>query len=91
MVDFEWDAEKAESNERKHGIPFEVATLVFEDDDRIDCLDLESSEEERWVAIGLADGFEIYVVYTIREQIIRLISARRASRHEREEYWNREI
>ena len=81
---------KAASNERKHGIPFDVATLVFEDDDRIDRIDSESSEE-RWVAIGLADGFEIYVVYTIREQVIRLISARKASRHEREEYWNREI
>jgi len=46
-VDFEWDAAKAEINERKHGIPFEVATLVFEDDDRIDRLDVESSDEER--------------------------------------------
>ena len=91
-MEFEWDPAKAASNERKHGIPFEVATLVFEDDDRIDCLDSElSEEEERWNAIGLADGFEIYVVYTIREEVIRLISARKASRHEREEYWNREI
>ena len=91
-MEFEWDPAKAASNERKHGIPFEVATLVFEDDERIDRLDSElSEEEERWNAIGLADGFEIYVVYTIREEVIRLISARKASRHEREEYWNREI
>jgi uncharacterized DUF497 family protein len=90
-VEYEWDATKAESNERKHGVSFEVATLVFEDDDRIDRVESESSEEERWVAIGLADGFEIYVVYTLRGQVIRLISARKASRHEREEYWNREI
>jgi uncharacterized DUF497 family protein len=91
-VEFEWDPAKAASNERKHGIPFEVAALVFEDDERIDRLDSElSEEEERWNAIGLADGFEIYVVYTIREEVIRLISARKASRHEREEYWNCEI
>ena len=90
-MEYEWDATKAESNERKHGVSFEVATLVFEDDDRIDRVESESSEEERWVAIGLADGFEIYVVYTLRGQVIRLISARKASRHEREEYWNREI
>ena len=91
-MEFEWDPAKAASNERKHGIPFEVAALVFEDDERIDRLDSElSEEEERWNAIGLADGFEIYVVYTIREEVIRLISARKASRHEREEYWNREI
>ena len=90
-MDFEWDDKKAESNERKHGIPFEVAALVFEDADRVERVDLESSEEERWIVIGLADGFEIYVVYTIREQVIRLISAREANRHEREEYWNRDI
>jgi uncharacterized DUF497 family protein len=90
-VEFEWDARKAKSNERKHGIPFEAATLVFEDDDRIDRVEFESSEEQRWVAIGLVDGFEVYVVYTLRGRIIRLISARKASRHEREEYWNREI
>ena len=90
-MEFEWDDPKAEINERKHGITFEVATLAFEDDGRIDRVDFESSEEERWVVIGLADGFEIYVVYTIRDQIIRLISARKASRHEREEYWNREV
>ena len=90
-MEYEWDATKAESNERKHGVSFEVATLVFEDDDRIDRVESESSEEERWVAIGLADGFEIYVVYMLRGQVIRLISARKASRHEREEYWNREI
>jgi hypothetical protein len=90
-VEFEWDGEKAEINERKHGIPFEIAVLVFEDDDRIDRCDFESSEEERWVAIGLADGFEVYVVYAIRGDALRLISARKVSRYEREEYWNREI
>ena len=90
-MEYEWDATKAESNERKHGITFEVATLVFAGNDRIDRVDFESSDEERWVAIGWADGFEIYVFYTARDEVIRLISAREASRHEREEYWNREI
>lgn len=56
-MEFEWNATKAETNERKHGVSFEVATLVFEDDERIDRIDLESSEEERWVAIGIADEF----------------------------------
>jgi uncharacterized DUF497 family protein len=90
-VEFEWDATKAESNERKHGVSFEVATLVFEDDDRIDRVDMESLEEERWVAIGVADGFEVFVVYTIRGEVIRLISARKAIRNEREEYWTRKV
>ncbi len=90
-MEFEWDATKAESNERKHGVSFEVATLVFEDDDRIDRVDMESLEEERWVAIGVADGFEVFVVYTIRGEVIRLISARKAIRNEREEYWTRKV
>jgi uncharacterized DUF497 family protein len=64
---------------------------VFEDEGRVDRPDLQSVEEERWVVIGFADVFEFYVVYTIRGEVIRLISARKASRHEREEYWNREI
>jgi uncharacterized DUF497 family protein len=78
-VDFEWDAAKAEINERKHGVSFEVAVGVFEDSERIERLD------------GLIDGIEIYVVYVARGEAIRLISARRASRHEREEYWNRTV
>jgi uncharacterized DUF497 family protein len=45
-VDFEWDAAKAEMNERKHGISFEVAVEVFEDTERIERLDSDSSDEE---------------------------------------------
>ena len=91
-VDFEWDAAKAEINERKHGISFEVAIGVFEDSERIERLDSDSSEdEERWATTGLIDGTETYVVYTMRGEVIRLITARRANRHEREEYWNRAI
>ena len=91
-MDFEWDAAKAESNERKHGIAFEVAAGVFEDSERIERLDSDSSEdEERWAVTGLIDGTEVYVVYVLRGDVVRLISARRANRHEREEYWNRTI
>jgi uncharacterized DUF497 family protein len=91
-VDFEWDAAKAESNERKHGISFEVAAGVFADSERLERLDSDSSEdEERWAVTGLIDGTEVYVVYVLRGDVVRLISARRANRHEREEYWNRTI
>ena len=91
-MDFEWDAAKAEMNERKHGISFEVAVEVFEDTERIERLDSDSSdEEERWAATGLIDGTEVYFVYAERGEVIRLITARRANRHEREEYWNRAI
>ena len=91
-MEFEWDATKAESNERKHGVPFDAAVSVFEDSERIERLDSDSSEaEERWATTGLVDGIEIYVVYAIRGEVFRLISARRASRYEREEYWNRTV
>jgi hypothetical protein len=91
-VDFAWDAAKAEINEQKHGISFEVAVEVFEDSERIERLDSESSEDEdRWATIGIIDGTEIYVVYVMRGEVIRLISARKASRYEREDYWNRKV
>jgi hypothetical protein len=89
-VDFEWDASKAKSNERKHGVTFEFAVGVFADDDRIERLDADSSStEERWATTGLIEGMEIYVVYAVRGESVRIISARRASRYEREAYWNR--
>jgi uncharacterized DUF497 family protein len=87
-MEFEWDPGKARSNERKHATSFEFATGVFEDIDRMERLD-DSSAEERWATVGVVEGIEIYVVYTVRDEAIRLITARRATRDEREEYWNR--
>ena len=87
-MEFEWDPGKARSNERKHAIAFEFATGVFEDIDRTERLDI-SSVEERWATVGVVEGVEIYVVYTVRDEAVRLITARRATRNEREEYWNR--
>ena len=89
-MEFEWDWAKAKSNEQKHGITFEVAAGVFEDGNRTERLDAESSEgEERWATT--IEGMEIYVVYAVRGEAIRLISARRASRYERDEYWNSKV
>ena len=89
-MEFEWDEAKAEANLRKHGITFEFATLVFNDPDRTERLDLRDYEgEERWVTIGRSAEFVLSVVYTLREESIRLISARRATRHEFLDYWNR--
>jgi hypothetical protein len=70
-VEFEWDRAKAKSNERKHGITFEVAAGVFEDGNRTERLDTDSSgSEERWATTGLMDGMEIYVVYAVRGEAI---------------------
>lgn len=91
-MEFEWNSTKAKSNARKHGITFEVAAGVFEDGNRTERLDAEASEgEERWATTGQVEGIEIYVVYAVRGEVIRLISARRASRYERDEYWNRTV
>ena len=90
-MEFEWDPKKAISNERKHAITFEFATGVFEDSGRTERPDESSAAEERWATVGVVEGVEIYVVYTVRNEAIRLITARRATRNEREEYWNRQI
>ena len=89
-MEFEWDEEKAELNERKHGVPFRFATRVFLDENRIEWADSRRPHgEPRWITIGLIDGTEITVAYTVRGSTIRLISARKAERHEREDYWKR--
>ena len=89
-MEFEWDEEKAALNERKHGVPFPFATRVFLDENRLEWADTRRRYgEPRWITIGLIEGFEIAVAYTLRGDTIRLISARKAERHEREDYWNR--
>ena len=89
-MDFEWDAAKAVSNERKHAIPFSFAARIFLDKNRLERLDMQGNyDEDRWVTLGLVEEFEIVVVYTLRAETIRIISARKANRHEQETYWNR--
>ena len=89
-MEFEWDEDKAALNERNHGVPFPFATRVFLDENRLEWADARRQYgEPRWIAIGLIDGFEIVVAYTLRGGAIRLISARKAERHEREDYWKR--
>ena len=85
---FEWDEDKASANIRKHGISFETAGRVFQDDSLIEIFDsLHSDDENRMLAIGLVDEI-LSVVYTERhEQTIRLISARKATKKERSMYY----
>ena len=89
-MEFEWDVEKASRNERKHGVPFPFAAQVFLDENRLEWVDARRPyAEPRWITVGVVDGFEIVVAYTLRGETIRLISARKAVRHEREDYWHR--
>ena len=90
---FEWDPTKAASNQRKHGVSFELATTVFYDPLMISIPDEEHSEiEERWITIGQARSTKLLlVVHTYLEvsatsATLRLISARPATPHEQRQY-----
>ena len=87
-MNFEWDAEKAASNFRKHGIPFDEATTVFNDPLFVDFYDPDHSHEEhRYIIIGESKKENLLLVsYAERRDIIRLISARKATRKERKTY-----
>lgn len=83
----EWDDNKAAINYKKHGIRFETAARVFLDDNRIDFLDeLHSDDEERWKVIGRVRNI-LVVIYTERQEKLRLISARYATKEEEDEYY----
>ena len=85
-MELEWDAGKAVSNLRKHGVDFADAATVLHDDRAVTVRD-EMSGEARFVTVGTdALGRVLTVVYTWREERARLISARRATRRERREY-----
>jgi uncharacterized DUF497 family protein len=85
---FEWDENKAEKNERKHGVTFDEAESVFYDPRSLTIPDPDHSETElRFIDIGMSNYDRILVVvYTERDDRIRLISARSASRKERKLY-----
>lgn len=86
-MEFEWDDAKAESNLVKHGVTFSTATRVFDDVDLLTRIDPRPYSEVRFRAIGLVDDLILLVVYTMRgADSCRIISARRASRDERENY-----
>ena len=85
--DFEWDDAKAESNLSKHRISFRAARLVFDDTVAlIEPNDTEDYDEDRFVAIGLANQVMIAVVFTECGSRIRIISARKANSHEQWKY-----
>ncbi len=85
---FEWDDEKAAINLKKHKVAFEDAVYVFLDENRIEFFDAEhSDDEDRYVAIGMV-GTVLYVVFTIRKDITRIISARKANSLERSYYYD---
>ena len=85
---FKWDSKKAQSNRRKHGITFEEASTISGDPLSITIPDpAHSIGENRFITIGTSvNGKLIVVVHTDRDDIIRIISARKAARHEARQY-----
>ncbi len=91
MVRFEWDEAKAKSNLQKHGVRFEDAMLVFADPFAMVEQDRSEGGELRWQTLGLVAGIvPLLVARTVRnedeDEIIRIISARKAIRKERKRY-----
>ena len=90
-TEFVWDTNKAKSNLIKHGIRFEEAVLVFDDPYHLSLQDRHENGEFRWQTIGLVHGLiVIMVAHTVRfesgDEVIRIISARKADRKERNRY-----
>lgn len=85
---FEWDARKNESNIRKHGLDFEDAPEIFEAPMLVRLDTREGYGENRWSAVGVIKGRAVVVVFTERDdgETVRIISLRKALRHEREAY-----
>ena len=93
MLKFEWDQKKNQKNIEKHGISFEEAASVFEDDESLIIADgVHSEDEERFILIGFSFKANLLVVchcYREKESIIRIISARKADFKERQRYISR--
>jgi uncharacterized DUF497 family protein len=86
----EWDEAKAKQNYAKHGVNFEFAQRVFADVFAIERIDDRFLyEEERLVIVAMVDGILLSVTYVLRHERKRLISARRATRVEQDDYFAR--
>ena len=78
---------KAASNERKHGVAFADAAIALEDELAVTVLDPDSDDEDRFVTLGMdPSGKLLVVVFTIRDERVRLISAREATKREKRMY-----
>jgi uncharacterized DUF497 family protein len=87
---FEWDEDKNRRNAAKHKVSFETARLVFDDHRALSRLDRIVEGEERWQTLGMISGILVIVAHAFRDEdgdeVVRLISARKATAHERRTY-----
>ena len=88
---FEWDEKKNRENIRKHGLPFEEAQTVFLDENAIRFFDPDhSQDEDRFIMLGMSFKLRVLVVchcYRKNDTVIRIVSARKADKHEVKDYW----
>ena len=89
LVRYEWDDAKAAVNLRKHGVDFMDSIAALEDPNRVEEIDTRFIYgEERIQVIGMAQGDILFVIVTLRgEDTCRIISARKATRHEQDRYY----
>jgi uncharacterized protein len=83
---FEWDTTKRQTNIRKHGIDFEDARKIFFGP-TVTIEDPGSYGESRYLTVGMMENHIIVIIHTERQNIIRLISARKATKHEQKYYF----
>jgi uncharacterized DUF497 family protein len=88
-VDYEWDDAKEALNRRKHGVDFNDAIAALQDPNRVEEIDTDFDYgEERVKVVGMAYGAVLFVITTLRgENTCRIISARKATRHEQDRYY----
>lgn len=90
-VRFEWDKAKNRENIRKHGVSFEEAQTVFLDENAMRFFDPDhSQDEDRFIMLGMSFKLRVLVVchcHRKNDTVIRIISARKADKHEAKDYW----
>lgn len=93
VLRIEWDENKNRANRHKHGISFEEAETVFADDHALLIADPEHSDnEDRFILLGMSSSLRIMVVchcYRVQDDVIRIITARKATREEQDGYIKR--
>ena len=90
MINFEWDQAKAKSNLRKHGVSFEEAQSVFYDDLAVQFYDETLGDEERFILLGMSNFSRILIIVHCERgdnnKVLRIISARKATKIEQQHY-----
>ena len=89
-MEYEWDKDKAVQNLRKHGVDFADAVIALEDDRALTIEDM-SRNEQRFKTLGMGDNLKLLLVIhaELREKYIRIISARKATKRETKQYYEK--